>query len=235
MLEIQGRIGKASLPLSAEVVRELTTADLVVREAISVGAKAPSIKSLRATHHKLAQVLAMGFSDAEASANTGYSPSRISILKGDPTFKELMAFYGEARKEIFVDVQQRMAGFAVSAVEVLQERLEDKPESFSNKDLNSLIKTTADRGGHSPINRSETRTVVLSARDLEELKKGVAEKQNGQIRKVNHTEEALRVRALLEGPPGSNGPEECSNDNGPAQGDSLEETPAGGEGEGPNL
>lgn len=215
-----GKISKAHTPLHFETVRELSEADIIVRQACNIGSVTPSIKSLRATHHKLAQCLASGFSDSEASLSTGYSPSRISILKRDPAFRELLAFYSEARKEVFIDVTQRMAGFATTAVEVLQERLEDSPQAFSNKDLNDLIKTTADRGGHSPVQKTENKTIILDARQLSDIKKEVESKQNGQVRKINQSEESQRVKTFLEEGSGTG---LGSNDNRPSS-DVLQET-----------
>ena len=238
MLEFEGRIGKAEREVHMELVRELTPEDLLVREVCTVGSKPPGIKTLRATHHRLAQCLAQGFSDAEASITTGYSPSRISILKNDPAFKDLLAFYSEKRAEVFVDVQARMAGFATAAVEVLQERLEDKPETFSNQDLNNLIKTTADRGGHSPVHKSENKTIVLDAKSLAEIKQKVEATQNGQIRRVNQAEESKRVQQLIEDRSKLSGDTSTplgENDRAPAAGVSKEAEAPGREGKGDDL
>jgi hypothetical protein len=213
-MEYTGRIGKAEVDLDYAIVRELLEEDLLVRSVSTVGSTAPGIKSLRALHHKLAQCLAQGFTDVEASISTGYSPSRISILKADPTFKELLNYYQGKSSEIFVDVTQRMAGFATTAVEVLQERLEEKPDSFSAKDLNQLIKTTADRGGHSPVHKTENKTIVLDGKSLMEMKQAVEAKQSGQVRKINQTEEARAVQTYLQsGVQGNTESKDGANDN----------------------
>lgn len=208
------------------VVRELTASDLFTRQALGAASKSPNIKSLRATHHKLAQCLASNMSDSEAALITGYSNSRISILKGDPAFVELLAHYTSKRDEVFVNVTERMAGFATDALEVLQERLSDKPDSFSNKELNELVKTTADRGGYSPVQKTENKNITLSASDLLALKEEVANRQNGQVRKINQTEEAQRVKQFLEAPQSVEGNQRLevgANDNG-APGDIRQET-----------
>lgn len=239
-MEIRGRIGKAESQLSAIVTRELEAADLVIRESMNLGIKAPGIKALRAKHHQLAQCLAQGYSDTEASVTTGYSPSRISILKADPAFKDLLAFYQESSKDAFVDVQSRMAGFAVTCVEVLQDRIEDRPDSFTNKDLNELIKTTADRGGHSPVHKTENKTVLLTAQDLKSMKEEVETKQNGQVRKINQSEEAQRVKTLVgrekgEGLEGGDRAEVGSNDNRSASDILIPTPPTGEQGERDNV
>lgn len=187
---------RPEIRLDAEVVRELTEADLLVRETLGAGSTLPTIKALRATHHKLAQCLAaFNMSEAEASVSTGYSPSRISILKKDPSFIELLAFYSTQKQDIFVDVTQRMAGVATDTLEVIQERLQDNPESFKAKDLVEVLKATADRGGHSPVRKSETKSITITASDLLKMKEEVNQKQYGQIRKINQAEEVERFKA----------------------------------------
>lgn len=209
-----GAIRGAKVPLEAEVVRELTEEDLLVRSLAPVGAKPPGIKSLRALHHKLAQCLAQGMSEAEASIVTGYSSSRVSILKADPAFQELLEFYTKTRKDIFVDVQQRMAGLATTAVEILQEKLEDTPEAVSIKDLNNILKSAADRGGHAPVRKSEHKHVLLDAAELARLKQDVEENTYGKVRTINQAEESARCRAFVEREAiEDNSGTEVSNDN----------------------
>ena len=42
-------------------------------------------------------------------------------------------------------MHNRLATLGATAVEELQERLEDKPEDFSNKELRELVESTMDR------------------------------------------------------------------------------------------
>jgi hypothetical protein len=128
--------------------RELGEADLVAAAGPKTGhLQANPIKALRDHHHQLARLLASGVPNVEAAAITGYSQSRISILKGDPSFRELLAYYRELKKEIFVDAQQRLAHLGLSAAAELQERLEDAPKSFSHRELNEIMRDTLDRSG----------------------------------------------------------------------------------------
>lgn len=93
------------------------------------------LKSLRASHHQAAQLLAAGRGEQEVALITGYSPSRISILKSDPAFQELLASYGSIRQNIFVDTLERMKILGLSTLDELQERLETSPERWSNREL----------------------------------------------------------------------------------------------------
>lgn len=174
---------------SFEILRELEAGDIVLLEAPRDElAPAPTatpnaIKRIKHTHHMLARHLATGMRPAEAAMRTGYSLSRISILQRDPAFKELLSHYGEMQQEAFVDVVERMANVCLDAVEVLQDRLEDDPDSIRTADLVDIIKTTADRGGHSPVARSEQRNlhVVLTAEEAAQIKARVKEAQHGKV------------------------------------------------------
>lgn len=150
LLDLSPRVGRGrqAVDLHAEFTRELTTADLAMPPAAS--SQPAKIKALRDSHHGLARVLATGISESEASAITGYSPSRISILKADPTFKELLEFYRMRGEAVVTDFRERMAITGMTALQVLQERLEDDPEEITAGTLREIVKDMADRTGHAP-------------------------------------------------------------------------------------
>jgi len=134
-------------------VRDLTEADLSLLGQ-ERGIKPTLIAKLRDRHHALARVLAAGMPDGTASAITGYSPSRISILKQDPSFRALMAHYAENEDAQLADFIERTTTLTLSAINELQDRLEEEPESFTHGQLQDLAKTFADRIGHAPVQRS---------------------------------------------------------------------------------
>lgn len=149
-LDLVPRVGKGrqTVPLEIEFERELTRADLAMPAPPT--AKTPSIKAIRDSHHGLARVLATGVGESEASAVTGYSLSRISILKADPQFRELLEFYREKTDEVTVDFARRMAEVGADALSILRERLEDDPDSVSVGTLREIVRDLADRTGHAP-------------------------------------------------------------------------------------
>lgn len=127
---------RPSAELIIEITRSLTEDDLPrLVSPDPVNSKPVPIQALRASHHQLAQLLAQGRPDTEVSLITGYSPSRISILKSDPTFKELMSSYQSLREQVFVDTLERMKILGLSTLDELQERLENAPERWSNREL----------------------------------------------------------------------------------------------------
>jgi hypothetical protein len=81
----------------------------------------------------------------ECSNLTGLSGPRISDLKNDPAFQELVSYYAEELNEVYIDVHQRMAALGTSVLEELAERFESDPEKFTKRELMDLFTTMADR------------------------------------------------------------------------------------------
>lgn len=160
-------------PLTSAKVRDLTPADLAALQAPR-GVTAPAVKRLRDSHHALARVLATGVDESEAALICGYSPSRVSILKADPTFAELIAHYRAIKSAEFADAGARMASLSVEVIEELRERLEDSPESFTNGTLDNLLKTLTDRTGFGPKATQVNINVGLADRLDAAIKRQVA-------------------------------------------------------------
>ena len=91
-----------------------------------------------ASHHRLAQLIATGTAPEKISAITGYSPSYISSLQGDPTFGELLAYYGANAELIFIDVMERMKTLGLASLEILQERIDSEPDTWTKRELMEL-------------------------------------------------------------------------------------------------
>ena len=163
--------GRKLSALELEILGPIEPLDLIAREEGGLPtSEAPTIAKLRGIHHEIAQLLAQGLSDTEVSAITSYSLSRISILKRDPSFKDLVAFYQKQKTEQFADVQKRLATLSLDAIGEIQERLAEKPDSISTSQLIELSKVTLDRAGYSPVAKSQNISVSMSAEELRELR-----------------------------------------------------------------
>lgn len=180
-----GRVGpgRQAKQITASFLRELEPADLLI--PASAVQKAPQVTQLRDRHHALARVLATGTSEGEASVVTGYSLSRISILKADPQFQELVAFYRETALEVVADFRQRMAMVGITATEVLSERLEDSPDEVPTGLLNDIVKTMADRTGHAPA-KGPTAQVSIHVDLQDRMERARARLANFQPRTIEH-------------------------------------------------
>lgn len=139
--------GRRPAPIVYGPPRHLSESDIAsMWDRQADGAKGiPRIKTLRYNHHMLAKAVASGKTLLECSALTGLTGSRISDLKNDPAFQELVSFYSEELHEVYVDVHQRMAALGTSVLEELTERFDSEPEKFTKRELLELFTTMADR------------------------------------------------------------------------------------------
>jgi hypothetical protein len=139
--------GRRPAPITYGMPRHLSEADIAsMWDHMGSGQKGvPRIKTLRYNHHLLAKAVASGKSLLECSNLCGLTVARISDLKNDPAFQELVSFYAEELNEVYVDVHQRMAALGTSVLEELQERFEAEPEKFTKRELMDLFTTMADR------------------------------------------------------------------------------------------
>lgn len=160
-------------PWQLDYARDIGPEELVLLHTVSklpTNSKAPLAK-LRAPHHTLAKMLAEGQEVIAVSAATGYSTARIRTLLADPAFDELVQFYAESKVHAENDVQKSIAHVGMTATQILQERLEEEPESFSNKDLLALQTAQLDRSGHGPqskktIEINDPRSVLAELKQL---------------------------------------------------------------------
>lgn len=145
-LVVRSARGRQPAPVAMTYVRDLGAEDAdVIERPPELGSKPPTIARLRTAHHALARLLAEGVPAVQASAITGYSPSRISILQNDPAFQELLEYYKSQVAEQYLNVHERLGALGMSAVDELGHRLEEEPESFKNRELMELAEMALDR------------------------------------------------------------------------------------------
>lgn len=147
------RAGRRTTPVRGEISRSLTAEDLMELATPNENpAQAPMLKQIRSSHHELARLLAKGEKQVRISHITGFSQTRISMLKSDPSFQELLAYYEEMETQTFekarVDVAERLHSLGVDTLEVLHERVREDPDSLDGKTLIGLAELTLDRIGH---------------------------------------------------------------------------------------
>lgn len=172
--------GRATQPVEAEYVRPVDESDLLLLSE-ERGTQKPktlsSLTMLSERHRNLARLISMGKTDWECSVITGYTPSRISILKSDPAMKNLIKHYQEEKDIVYVQAHEKMAQVASTALDVLQERLED-PEhvaKMSDGQLLQIVEVAADRSGLGPASKSEVQVNINIADRLEAARKRAKE------------------------------------------------------------
>lgn len=152
--------GRAAKPAVVSYVRELGESDIALLAGERGTAPRP-IERIRDRHHALARVLAQGMTDTEASLVTGYDPSRISILKSDPGFRQLLADYHKIENAAAAAFEDRAAVLRNSAMNRLQDLVEDDEEPLGASTLLEIAKFGADRTGHAPVQKVQQTNVNI--------------------------------------------------------------------------
>lgn len=182
MNDIFRTVGRASKPMSAVQVRTLDSVDMALLQK-EKGSTAPPLKRLSERHHALARCLASGMADRDAAITCGYVVSRVSILKADPAFQELLAFYQQDVNNKYLDMHGVLAGLSLDAAMELRERLEadisSDDKTISVGQLMELTKLGADRTGFGPQSSQVNVNVDLAGR-LEAARKRVEQRRLNQ-------------------------------------------------------
>lgn len=159
-------------PWQVTFAREIATEDLaaLAGPAPVADPKAP-LARLHEAHHMMAKLLAEGEEPVEVARICGYTPARVRTLINDPAFTELMNHY--TQQKVFRDHDTDMAvrHVAQAAGALLMERIEDQPESFSNKELLQIRDSSLDRTGFGPQSKrtveiKDSRSVLAEIRDM---------------------------------------------------------------------
>jgi len=129
-----------------------------VQSGTILGITAPPLKAIRNTHHRLAQLLAAGMDETRAARLCNYSPHRVSVLKSDPAFAELLTYYASKVEEEFDDFVTAASSLSLDFLGELQRRLDETPDAFKPSELLEAVRTLADRSGHGP--QSSTKSTV---------------------------------------------------------------------------
>lgn len=151
--------GRLPRPLTLEVLRELTAADisrLGSTEAEAIGV--PTIQKLRATHHRQAILLARGLSATDVASIVGSTPERVRQLQRDPQFRNLLASYEDSERIALLEesarAQERLADVHETVMLEIQQRVHDdeKLSKMPIYELRKLAEMTGDRSVAPPKN-----------------------------------------------------------------------------------
>ena len=85
--------------------------------------------------------LCMGHKVIDVAFMTGFSAVYLSRLQKDPSFKELVQHYGNSNERLLQDTVVRMDQIGNLALDELQDRLLEKPQSFANRELDEIVTT----------------------------------------------------------------------------------------------
>lgn len=134
-------------------VASLVRDDLACLQDKRVGP--PRVKAIRRQHHRVARLIALGYRDQDVARLTGYTPSRITSLKADPSVQELIATFDkqvEADFDSKIDhIHEEMCEIKLRSLNLISDRLEAAEEGeapIALKDLLAVTTEMADRTGH---------------------------------------------------------------------------------------
>lgn len=150
-------VGRARAVLDVVPVRELTESDLALlasEREVTTPQVGPLVQRLRDRHQALARCLAQGMTQVEASIITGYDQSRISLLLRDPSFAALVAGFKKMEDGLMADFMERTTTLTLTAINNLQDRLEDEANPLPASMELEIAKFGADRTGHAPVQKT---------------------------------------------------------------------------------
>lgn len=139
--------GRAARPPKAEVIRDLTPADLDLLQAPR-DSHAPRVLRFRDSHHRVAMCFASGMTPRAVAAQTGYSLSRLSILQADPAFKDLIQTYRASSEATYAEFTDIALGNMVRAERIVEDSLEaigDREAPLDPGELRPLLDIISDR------------------------------------------------------------------------------------------
>lgn len=182
--ELRGKPPRAEAPF--EIVGTLVEADMARfgTEGDAVRCPPGHLQTLKARHHTLARCLAEGMSESDAGLFAGYTVQTVSMLKGDPTFQNLIRLYQRDANTASELYREEMGRAGLNAWRELNRRLEDDPAELGTSMLKEVAVAASDRLGHGPSSTQVNVNVGLAAR-VEAGRKRV---------------EALRMKDITPGP-----------------------------------
>lgn len=154
--------GAVAEPIRILSVRDLTAADL---EKLRAPRHTPSrLAKIRDSHHALARALVSGCSYDVAAEMTGYSISRIALLKNDPAFQQLMADYRTQIHEVFLANQDEYLKLLTSnqmrAERMISDKLDDAEEEETLPEYRTLLAIARDAADRTGYGKHTTQTNV---------------------------------------------------------------------------
>lgn len=104
---------------------------------------------LRASHHRVAELAAMGFRLTQIAMMTGYSYNRVASLLASPAMQELVAVKEASKAEMQAVVEDTFADYSqrnmLTAERMLFDRLDEADDNGDLLPVRDLIAITADR------------------------------------------------------------------------------------------
>lgn len=158
---------------SATIDFKITDIRSVVRADLALLAETrPPVRlaSLRDNHHRIARAVASGMSNIDIAATCGISVNRVSILKQDPAFTDLVAHYRAMITADWVEAADPVIEFLGSvrtkSLAMLEDKLvaaEENNEFLPTRELVAMAELGLDRTGYGKVNKNINVNVDFAA------------------------------------------------------------------------
>ncbi len=148
-------------------IREVTRADLA---HLTVKREATAVQTLRDNHHRIARAVASGMAAADIAASCGCSINRISSLRGDPAFIELVAHYRAiittewAQQDTVIEFLRTNALKAQAMISDKLDSAADRGDFLPTRDLLGIAELGLDRTGYGKVNKNVNINVDFAAK-----------------------------------------------------------------------
>lgn len=165
-------------------IRTLSRADL---SALAVPRPQKSLQALRDSHHRIARAVAAGLSNAVIAETCGISYNRVSMLKQDPAFIELVAHYRAVVTAEYINsidpVIEFMRTNAIKAQAQIAQKLEEaeeKGETLPTRELLGISELGFDRIGYGKERKNVNVNVDFAAQ-LESARKRASGVESARV------------------------------------------------------
>ena len=161
--------GKSAIEQAPEVsgIRTLTRADLT---HLTTRRTTTAVQTLRDSHHRLARAVASGMPQHQIAATCGIGYNRISVLKSDPAFADLVAHYRGMLTAEWLEAGDPVIEFLGSvrtkALAMIEDKLDAAAEAgefLPSRDLATFAELGLDRTGYGKVNKNVNVNVDFAA------------------------------------------------------------------------
>ena len=174
--------GRPPIPLAVFGLAPIAKAELLAAlEAApeptggSISPTQPSLHVMRAKHHRIAMMLALGMDDTVVARATCTSVSHIRRLQDSPAFQELTQVYLDERMSQFKSVSAQFEGLTEDLIEVASGMVEShhNGQKLGFNDVIRALRQMAPIAGYAPLKRTEHREAILHLHpaDIETMKR----------------------------------------------------------------
>lgn len=148
-------------------IRAVTRADLA---HLTVKRDVTAVQTLRDNHHRIARAVASGLSLGDVASTCGVSYNRVTSLKADPSFQELVAHYRAiitsewAQQDTVIEF---LRGNALKAQAMISDKLDAAAEAnefLPTRDLLGIAELGLDRTGYGKVNKNVNINVDFAAK-----------------------------------------------------------------------